>query len=117
MGAKEHILCGADPCLSPTGRGRRRPRRRVRVRRRPVDLEPRSLLTWRTPHPALSPLGRGFRKQIDVVSLKAAALLPRRLRHALARFAGRGNMAAGPPEVLRAERVSATDRCVWEGTA
>jgi hypothetical protein len=32
-----------DPCLSPTGRGRRRPR----------DLDPRPLPTWRTPYPTL----------------------------------------------------------------
>ena len=45
--ARFNVSAGAqespDPCLSPTGRGRRRPR----------DLDPRPLPTWRTPYPTL----------------------------------------------------------------
>ena len=72
-----------DPCLSPTGRGRRRPRRRVRVSPRSVDLEPRSFVTSRPPHPALSPAGRGFRNRIDAIILRRA---PSRGPHAQSGF-------------------------------
>jgi len=72
-----------DPCLSPTGRGRRRPRRRVRVSPRSVDLEPRSFVISRTPHPALSPTGRGFRNRIDAIILRRA---PSRGPHAQSGF-------------------------------
>jgi hypothetical protein len=46
---------GPNPCLSPRGEGRRRPRRRVRVRQRPAELAARSFLACQTPLPALSP--------------------------------------------------------------
>jgi hypothetical protein len=50
--------------------------RRVRGRPSPAACP---FLTWRTPLPALSPTGRGFRKRIAVVTLKAVvpeALFP-----------------------------------------